>query len=118
MKYYTVYGGGKAKEPVYSYGFSQQDCEKKQMKLDFDHILNMGNCDVVREVNLTRNRTIKLPYTKLLGIIRRVQLQYHVVRDFVCVEWTCMKRGQLQNTSSTASTPAPDLGCPTLFRCL
>lgn len=64
VKYYTVYGGGQAKEPVYSYGFSQQDCDKKQMKLDFDKILNMGSCDATREVKLTSNRTISLPYNK------------------------------------------------------
>ena len=62
VKYYCVYGGGKAKEPVYSYDFCQQDAQKKQMKLDFTKILNMGSCDVVRTVKLTKNKEISLPY--------------------------------------------------------
>ena len=62
VKYYCVYGGGKAKEPVYSYDFCQQDTEKKQMGLDFKKILNMGNCDVMRTVKLTRQQEITLPY--------------------------------------------------------
>ena len=62
VKYYCVYGGGKAKEPVYSYDFCQQDTQKKQMSLDFKKILNMGNCDVVRTVKLTKNKDITLPY--------------------------------------------------------
>ena len=62
VKYYCVYGGGKAKEPVYSYDFCQQDAQKKQMNLDFKKILNMGNCDVVRTVKLTKNKEISLPY--------------------------------------------------------
>ena len=62
VKYYCVYGGGKAKEPVYSYDFCQQDTQKKQMSLDFKKILNMGSCDVVRTVKLTKNKSITLPY--------------------------------------------------------
>ena len=62
VKYYCVYGGGKAKEPVYSYDFCQQDAEKKQMGLDFTRNLNMGNCDVMRTVRLTKNKEITLPY--------------------------------------------------------
>lgn len=64
VKYYTVYGGGKAKEGVYSYDFCQQDAEKKQMSLDFNHVLNMGECDMTRTVKLTKDKTIKLPYNK------------------------------------------------------
>ena len=64
VKYYTVYGGGKAKEPVYSYDFCQQDSEKKQMSLDFNHVLNMGNCDITRTLKLTKDKEITLPYNK------------------------------------------------------
>ena len=64
VKYYTVYGGGKAKEPVYSYSFCQQDADKKEMKLDFTKNLNMGACDVKRTVKLTKTRTVDLPYNK------------------------------------------------------
>ncbi len=62
VKYYCVYGGGKAKEPVYSYDFCKQDSEKRQMGLDFNKCLNMGSCDVLRTVKLTNNREITLPY--------------------------------------------------------
>jgi hypothetical protein len=64
VKYYTVYGGGKAKEPVFSYSFCKQDADKKEMKLDFDKNLNMGACDVVRRVQLTKTQTVDLPYNK------------------------------------------------------
>ena len=64
VKYYTVYGGGKAKEGIYSYDFCQQDVEKKQMALDFDHILNMGECDTTRILKLTNNIKVELPYNK------------------------------------------------------
>ncbi|MBR6439284.1 MAG: hypothetical protein IKS65_08935 [Bacteroidales bacterium] len=64
VKYYTVYGGGKAKEPVYSYDFCKQDSEKKQMSLDFNHILNMGSCDITRTLKLTKDKEITLPYNK------------------------------------------------------
>ena len=64
VKYYTVYGGGKAKESVYSYSFCQQDADKKEMKLDFTKNLNMGACDVKRTVKLTKTRTVDLPYNK------------------------------------------------------
>ena len=62
VKYYTVYGGGKAKEPIYSYDFCEQDASLKEMSLDFNKILNMGECDVVRTVQLTPDREISLPY--------------------------------------------------------
>ena len=64
VKYYTVYGGGKAKEPVYSYSFCKQDAEKKEMGLDFTKNLNMGACDVTRTVQLTKKRSVTLPYNK------------------------------------------------------
>ena len=64
VKYYTVYGGGKAKEPVYSYNFCKQDTDKKEMQLDFTKNLNMGKCDVQRTLQLTKNREITLPYNK------------------------------------------------------
>ena len=50
VKYYTVYGGGKANEAVYSYDFCKQDVDKKEMRLDFTKNLNMGACDVTRTV--------------------------------------------------------------------
>lgn len=64
VKYYCVYGGGKKEEPVYSYDFCKQDSEKKQMRLDFDKNLNMGSCDVVRTLKLTKNQQITLPFNK------------------------------------------------------
>ena len=64
VKYYTVYGGGKANEAVYSYDYCKQDSEKKQMCLDFNNNLNMGNCDVKRTVKLTKTENITLPYNK------------------------------------------------------
>ena len=64
VKYYTVYGGGKANEAVYSYDFCKQDTEKKQMRLDFDKILNMGECDVNRTLKLTKDKNVTLPYNK------------------------------------------------------
>ena len=64
VKYYTVYGGGKAKEPVYSYSFCKQDASKKEMGLDFNKNMNMGACDVARTVKLTKDRNVTLPYNK------------------------------------------------------
>ena len=64
VKYYTVYGGGKANEAVYSYDFCKQDTEKNEMKLDFMKNLNMGSCDVTRTVHLAKNRDVTLPYNK------------------------------------------------------
>lgn len=64
VKYYCIYGGGKAKEPVYSYNFCEQDASKKQMQLDFNKNLNMGACDVTRTLQLTKDKTITLPYNK------------------------------------------------------
>ena len=64
VKYYTVYGGGKANEAVYSYDFCKQDADKREMKLDFTKNLNMGACDVTRTVHLTKKRSVTLPYNK------------------------------------------------------
>ena len=64
VKYYTVYGGGKANEAVYSYDFCKQDADKREMMLDFTKNLNMGACDMTRTVNLTKTRVINLPYNK------------------------------------------------------
>lgn len=64
VKYYTVYGGGKANEPVYSYDFCKQDAEKRQMGLDFTKNLNMGSCDATRTLKLTKDRNVTLPYNK------------------------------------------------------
>ena len=64
VKYYCIYGGGNAKEPVYSYDFIKQDTEKRQMCLDFNKTLNMGQCDVQRTLKLTKDRKITLPYNK------------------------------------------------------
>ncbi len=64
VKYYTVYGGGKANEAVYSYDFCKQDADKREMKLDFTKNLNMGACDVTRTVQLTKKRNVTLPYNK------------------------------------------------------
>ena len=64
VKYYTVYGGGKANESVFSYDVCKQDEDKKEMKLDFTKNMNMGKCDVIRTVQLTKNQTIDLPYNK------------------------------------------------------
>lgn len=64
VKYYTVYGGGKANEAVYSYDFCKQDVDKKEMRLDFTKNLNMGACDVTRTVQLTKKCSVTLPYNK------------------------------------------------------
>lgn len=64
VKYYTVYGGGKANEAVYSYDFCKQDADKREMNLDFTKNLNMGACDVTRTVQLTKKRSVTLPYNK------------------------------------------------------
>lgn len=64
VKYYCVYGGGKANEAVYSYSFSEQDAAKRQMTLDFTKNLNMGACNVNRELKLTKDKKITLPYNK------------------------------------------------------
>ena len=62
VKYYTVYGGGNAKEAVYSYDFCAQDSEMRQLGLDFNSVLNMGECDVERTLQLTTDKTVTIPY--------------------------------------------------------
>lgn len=63
LKYYALYGGGNAQESVYSYDYCSQDSELKQIGLDFYHALNMGACDITRELNISKiNSTITLPY--------------------------------------------------------
>jgi len=61
VKYYTIFGGN-GKEAIYSYDFCKQDAEKKQMSLDFNHNLNMGKCDVERNLELTKDVKVTLPY--------------------------------------------------------
>lgn len=63
LKYYSVYGGGNPKESIYTYDHSKQDDELKQLGLDFNDVLNMGPCDVRRELTFEKvNKTIELPY--------------------------------------------------------
>lgn len=63
LKYYTVYGGGNPKESIYTYDYNEQDKDLKQIGLDFNSTLNMGVCDLKRELNFKKiNSTIELPY--------------------------------------------------------
>lgn len=63
LKYYLIYGGGNAQESIYTYNFSEQDKEMKQIGLDFNNTLNMGSCDATRELNFAKIDTkILLPY--------------------------------------------------------
>lgn len=63
LKYYLVYGGGNAQESIFSYDFSEQDKDMKQIGLDFYNTLNMGSCDVKRELNFAKiDAKIELPY--------------------------------------------------------
>ena len=63
LKYYTIYGGGQPKESVYTYAFTEQDNNLKQIGLDFNATLNMGACDVKRELSFSKiNSKITLPY--------------------------------------------------------
>ena len=63
LKYYTIYGGGKPKESVYTYSFCEQDKNLKQIGLDFNSNLNMGACDVKRELSFSKiNTKVTLPY--------------------------------------------------------
>lgn len=61
VKFYMVYGGN-GNEAVYSYDFCEQDAQKRQMSLDFNNNLNMGKCDIVRTLKLTKDNKITLPY--------------------------------------------------------
>lgn len=63
LKYYTIYGGGYPKESVYSYAFCEHDKDLRQIGLDFNLNLNMGACDVERELSFSKiNTSITLPY--------------------------------------------------------
>lgn len=63
LKYYSVYGGGTAKESIYSYAFNEQDQVLRQMSLDFDQQLQMGDCDKQRTLAVNKLKTkVLLPY--------------------------------------------------------
>lgn len=63
LKYYSIYGGGNAKESIYTYNNNEQDNELRQIGLDFYNTLNMGQCDVKRELSFEKiNEKIELPY--------------------------------------------------------
>lgn len=63
LKYYSIYGGGNSKESIYTYDYCNQDKSLKQIGLDFNNQLNMGKCDVVRELTFEKiNAKIELPY--------------------------------------------------------
>lgn len=63
LKYYTIYGGGKPKESVFTYAFCEHDNNLKQIGLDFNSTLNMGACDVKRELSFSKiNTSVTLPY--------------------------------------------------------
>jgi len=63
VKYYTVYGGGTAKESIYSYDFCEQESVLKQMRLDFDRTLNIGKCNRRRTLKIKKlNSEIQIPY--------------------------------------------------------
>lgn len=63
LKYYSIYGGGGSKESIYTYNNDEQNAELKQIGLDFYNALNMGQCDVKRELNIAKiNDKIELPY--------------------------------------------------------
>lgn len=63
LKYYTIYGGGRPKESVFTYAFCEHDNNLKQIGLDFNNTLNMGACDVKRELSFSKiNTSVTLPY--------------------------------------------------------
>lgn len=63
IKYYTVYGGGTAKESIYSYAFNEQDQVLRQMGLDFDQTLKIGACDKKRSLQVPKQKALlQLPY--------------------------------------------------------
>lgn len=62
-KYYSIYGGGRYNESIYTYDYCEQDNTLRQMGLDFYNDLNMGACDMNRELKFEKiNSTIELPY--------------------------------------------------------
>ncbi len=63
LKYYSIYGGGNAKESIYTYNNDEQGNGLKQIGLDFHKALNMGQCDVKRELAIAKiDDKIELPY--------------------------------------------------------
>lgn len=63
VKYYSVYGGGKAKECVYTYTFQEQDGRLREMGLDFTRTLTIGKCDKTRMLRSAKYAVeISLPY--------------------------------------------------------
>lgn len=63
LKYYSIYGGGGSKESIYTYNNDEQNAGLKQIGLDFHNTLNMGQCDVKRELNIAKiNDKLELPY--------------------------------------------------------
>ncbi len=63
LKYYSIYGGGNAKESIYTYNNDEQGNGLKQIGLDFHKTLNMGQCDVKRELTIAKiDDKIELPY--------------------------------------------------------
>lgn len=63
LKYYSIYGGGGSKESIYTYDNDEQNQELKQIGLDFYSTLNMGQCDVKRELTIEKiNDKVEMPY--------------------------------------------------------
>lgn len=63
LKYYSIYGGGGSKESIYTYDNDEQNQDLKQIGLDFYNALNMGECDVKRELVIEKiNDKVELPY--------------------------------------------------------
>lgn len=63
LKYYSIYGGGGSKESIYTYDNDEQNQELKQIGLDFYSTLNMGQCDVKRELAIEKiNDKVEMPY--------------------------------------------------------
>lgn len=63
VKYYAVYGGGKARESVYTYTFQEQDSRLREMGLDFTRSLCIGRCDKNRTLRGSKQDTeLRLPY--------------------------------------------------------
>lgn len=64
VKYYSVYGGGNAKESIYSYDFCEQESALRQMRLDFDRTLHIGNCNKYRTLKIKKlGSEIRVPYS-------------------------------------------------------
>lgn len=64
VKYYSVYGGGNAKESIYSYDFCEQESALRQMRLDFDCTLRIGSCNKYRTLKVKKlGLEIRIPYS-------------------------------------------------------